>query len=56
MLVIKGQAPLAELESYGTNLKAITGGEGSYAIEFSHYEAVPGNVQKQLADKHKRAD
>jgi len=51
-LVIKGQAPLAELENYGTHLKAITGGEGSYTIEFSHYEAIPGNIQKQLIDRH----
>jgi elongation factor G len=49
-IVIKGQAPLAELEGYGTRLKAITGGEGNYTIEFSHYEAVPGNIQKQLID------
>ncbi len=56
MLVIKGQAPLAELESYGTQLKAITGGEGSYSIEFSHYEAVPGNIQKQLSDQHQRKE
>ncbi|MCU7807291.1 MAG: elongation factor G, partial [Candidatus Thiodiazotropha sp. (ex Semelilucina semeliformis)] len=53
-LIIKGQAPLAELESYGTDLKAITGGEGSYSIEFSHYEAMPGNIQKQLIDNHNR--
>ncbi len=56
MLIIKGQAPLAELESYGTQLKAITGGEGSYEIEFSHYEAVPGNVQKSLSEKHHRKE
>ncbi|MEJ2402741.1 MAG: elongation factor G [Candidatus Thiodiazotropha sp.] len=55
MLVIKGQAPLAELEGYATHLKAITGGEGSYSIEFSHYEAVPGNIQKQLTDKARQA-
>ena len=55
-LVIQGQAPLAELESYGTDLKAITGGEGSYNIEFSHYEAVPGNVQKQMSDRHQRRE
>jgi elongation factor G len=52
MLIIKGQAPLAELENYGTQLKAITGGEGSYVIEFSHYEATPANIQKQLVEKH----
>ncbi len=55
-LVIKGQAPLAELENYGTQLKAITGGEGSYTIEFSHYEAVPGTVQKELSNKHNRKE
>ncbi|MCG7926767.1 MAG: elongation factor G, partial [Candidatus Thiodiazotropha taylori] len=48
-LVIKGQAPLAELEGYSTQLKAMTGGEGSYTIEFSHYEAVPPNIQRQLS-------
>jgi elongation factor G len=48
MLIIKGQAPLSELEGYATQLKAITGGEGNYTIEFSHYEAVPANVQQQL--------
>ncbi|ODB85813.1 elongation factor G [Candidatus Thiodiazotropha endoloripes] len=48
-LVIKGQAPLAELEGYSTQLKAMTGGEGSYSIEFSHYEAVPPNIQKQMS-------
>jgi elongation factor G len=47
-LIIKGQAPLSELEGYATQLKAITGGEGNYTIEFSHYEAVPANIQQQL--------
>ena len=52
-IIIKGQAPMAELEGYGTRLKAITGGEGSYSIEFSHYEAVPAMVQKQLIERQK---
>jgi elongation factor G len=50
-LVIEGEVPLAELESYESRLKSITGGEGHYNIEFSRYEPVPGNVQKQLAEK-----
>jgi elongation factor G len=50
-IIIKGQAPLAELEGYGTRLKAITGGEGSYAIEFSHYEAIPASLQKEMTAK-----
>lgn len=49
MLIISGQAPLAELENLQSRLKALTGGQGSYSLEFSHHEQVPPNVQQQLA-------
>lgn len=52
-LVIKAQIPLAEISDYQTELKAMTGGRGRYAIEFSHYEPVPVQVQKQLTDAWK---
>ncbi|MBL3599918.1 MAG: elongation factor G [gamma proteobacterium endosymbiont of Lamellibrachia anaximandri] len=52
-IIIKGEVPLAELQSYGTELQAITGGEGNYSIEFSHYEAVPANIQQQLKQESK---
>ncbi|MGB8716684.1 MAG: elongation factor G [Rhodanobacteraceae bacterium] len=47
-LLIKAQVPLAELTGYQTELKAMTGGEGRYAMELSHYEPVPAQVQKDL--------
>jgi elongation factor G len=49
-VLIKGLVPLAELDGYDARLKSITGGEGTYSIEMSHYEAVPANIQKQLAE------
>ena len=52
-LVIKAQVPLAEVTYYQTELKAMTGGQGRYAIEFSHYDPVPPQVQKQLVDAYK---
>ncbi|UXI67290.1 elongation factor G [Tahibacter amnicola] len=52
-IIIKAQVPLAEVSDYQTELKSMTGGRGRYAIEFSHYEAVPPNVQKQLMDAYK---
>lgn len=52
MLVVQGQAPLAELENLQSRLKALTGGQGSYTLEFSHYQQVPPNVQQQLAARH----
>jgi elongation factor G len=51
--VIKAQVPLAEVTQYNSQLRSVTGGQGSYAMEFSHYEAVPGNVQQQIIAAHK---
>jgi elongation factor G len=50
---VNGQVPLSELNGYGSRLKSITGGQGSYSVEFSHYEQVPPNVQQQLVAQHK---
>ncbi|MHA6205384.1 elongation factor G [Dyella soli] len=52
-LVIKAQAPLAELTDYPTELKAMTGGRGRYSLDLSHYEPVPAPVQKQLTEAWK---
>ncbi|MET0101095.1 MAG: elongation factor G [Sedimenticola sp.] len=51
-MVISALVPLAELDGYSSRLKSITGGEGTYELAFSHYDPVPGNVQKTLADKY----
>ena len=48
MVAISGQVPLAELEGYQSQLKSMTGGHGSYTIEFSHYQAVPPDIQQRL--------
>ncbi|WP_295450580.1 elongation factor G [uncultured Thiodictyon sp.] len=55
-IAIDGEVPLAELSGYDARLKALTGGEGTYGIELSHYEAVPANIQKQLADAYQRSE
>ncbi|MEP6482987.1 MAG: elongation factor G [Rudaea sp.] len=52
-LVIKAQVPLAEVTDYQTELKAMTGGKGRYAIEFSHYDPAPPQVQKQLSEAYR---
>ena len=55
-IVIEGEVPLAELNGYDARLKALTGGEGTYNIELSHYDTVPASIQKQLADAYQRAE
>ena len=53
MISVVGQVPLAELDSFQSRIKSLTGGQGSYTLEFSHYEQVPPNVQQQLAAQFK---
>jgi elongation factor G len=53
--VITGRVPLAEMADYHSRLSSITGGQGSYSMELSHYETVPGNVQQQIIDQAKKA-
>jgi elongation factor G len=53
MVTVSGLVPLSELNNYQSRLKSLTGGAGSYSVEFSHYEPVPPNVQQQLVAQHK---
>ena len=45
------EVPLAEVTTYARSLSSITGGRGSYSIELSHYDIVPGNVQQEIIAK-----
>jgi elongation factor G len=42
--VVDASVPLAEMFGYVTNLRSMTQGRGSFTMEFSHYDEVPGNV------------
>jgi elongation factor G len=54
--VLKAIAPLGEMTRYAAQLGSITQGQGSYTMEFSHYDIVPGNVQQQIVSKAKMAE
>ncbi|MDB6041654.1 MAG: translation elongation factor 2 [Gammaproteobacteria bacterium] len=45
---LQALVPLAEISEYQSRLKALTGGEGAYAMELSHYDPVPARRQHQL--------
>lgn len=55
LAVIQAKVPLAEVARYAAQLGSITQGQGSYTMEFSHYDQVPGNVQQQIVSKAKVA-
>ncbi len=48
---IQASVPLSEVLRYATDLKSMTGGEGSYTMEFKSHEPVPPNVQQQIVDR-----
>ncbi|MGA2060656.1 MAG: elongation factor G [Thermoguttaceae bacterium] len=50
---IIAEVPLAEVTTYARSLSSITGGRGSYTIELSHYDIVPGNVMQEIVAKTK---
>ena len=51
--VITGMVPLSEISSYQSQLKSITGGIGTFSIEFSHYDPVPARKQQELVKEFK---
>ncbi|MBW1635176.1 MAG: elongation factor G [Deltaproteobacteria bacterium] len=52
--IINAQVPQAEIQSYATDLTSMTGGLGTFSIEFSHYEEVPGQIAEKIIAKVKK--
>ncbi len=48
MRIIKATAPMAEMLDFEPTLTSITGGRGSFLMEFSHYEEVPVQLQQKI--------
>jgi elongation factor G len=46
--VIKAQVPMAEMLTYEQHLTSVTGGRGSYHMEYSHYDEVPNHLQAKI--------
>lgn len=50
---LQALVPLAEISEYQSRLKALTGGQGAYTMELSHYDPVPPRKQQELAQAWK---
>jgi elongation factor G len=46
--IIIAQVPVAEVQCYATDLTAMTGGLGSFTMDFSHYEEVPAHIAEKI--------
>ncbi|HKP73046.1 MAG TPA: elongation factor G [Pyrinomonadaceae bacterium] len=49
--VIKAQVPMAEMLDYQSKLNSITAARGSYHMEFSHYDPVPGQLTHKIVEQ-----
>jgi len=49
--IIKGKVPMAEMLDFEPTLTSITGGRGSFMMEFSHYEEVPAHLQQKVINE-----
>lgn len=48
---IHAEVPLREVTTYSRTLSSVTGGLGSFTMDFSHYEVMPPNVQQEIVAK-----
>jgi len=53
--VINAAVPLVEMLKYASTLNSITGGRGTYGMEFSTYEEVPRELATRIIDEQKAA-
>jgi len=51
MTEIRAEVPMAEMLSYGPDLRAITGGRGEYTIEFARYEQMPAQLASKVVEQ-----
>jgi len=54
MQTVHARVPMAEMLTYGSTLRSITQGRGSFHMEMSHYEEVPRNLQEKIIAESKK--
>ena len=52
--VVKAAVPMAEILKYAPDLRSMTGGRGSFMVEFSHYEEVPAHIAPKIIEQVKK--
>ncbi|MBP8626441.1 MAG: elongation factor G [Syntrophorhabdaceae bacterium] len=52
--VVKATVPMAEILKYAPDLRSMTGGRGTFTVEFSHYEEVPAHIAAKIIEAAKK--
>ncbi len=54
MQVITAHVPQAELFTYATELRSLTGGRGTFGATLDHYEDVPAHIAEKVVSSHRK--
>jgi elongation factor G len=54
--VLKAHVPQAELFTYATELRSLTGGRGTFTATLAQYEEVPAHEAQKVIDAHAEAE
>jgi len=49
--LIKAQVPMSEMLNYQSTLNSITAARGSFHMQFSHYDPVPGQLAHKIVEQ-----
>ena len=52
-MIINCEVPLSETFGYATDLRSMTQGQGTFAMELKGYRRVPGNIQEEVIAERK---
>ncbi|MEA1967645.1 MAG: elongation factor G [Thermodesulfobacteriota bacterium] len=51
--IINANVPMAEILRYAPDLRSMTGGRGTFTLEFDYYDEVPGDMAPKIIEKIK---
>ena len=52
--IVKAVVPMAEMLKYAPDLRSMTGGRGTFTMEYSHYEEVPAHIAPKIVEQANR--
>jgi elongation factor G len=53
--LVKAKVPMAEVARYAIDLRSMTGGQGTFRMEHSHYEEVPAHLADKIVAEAREA-
>jgi elongation factor G len=53
---VMAQVPLAEVQTYSSDVRSMTSGRGTFTMRFDHYQEVPSDLAKKIIEGYKEVE